>query len=177
MCIRDSSYLELNARANRLAHHLRRAGVAPDDRVAIYVQRGVGMVIGLMATLKAGAAYVPLDPAYPVDRLAYTLQDSAPTVLLTQSGMEHGWRELLEGATTTMRVLDVVADSAQWADEADTDLAYADTGVTQANLAYVPVSYTHLDVYKRQASPRSHPDCLRSRWPRRRGWVRASSAT
>ena len=131
------SYLELNARANRLAHHLRRAGVAPDDRVAIYVQRGVGMVIGLMATLKAGAAYVPLDPAYPVDRLAYTLQDSAPTVLLTQSGMEHDWRELLDGATTTMRVLDMVADSAQWADEADTDLACADTGVTQPNLAYV----------------------------------------
>ena len=77
------SYLELNARANRLAHHLRRAGVAPDDRVAIYVQRGVGMVIGLMATLKAGAAYVPLDPAYPVDRLAYTLQDSAPCLLYT----------------------------------------------------------------------------------------------
>ncbi|MFC5768233.1 condensation domain-containing protein, partial [Thauera sinica] len=69
-------YGELNARANRLAHHLARLGVGPEVRVALCVERGFHMVTGLLAVLKAGGAYVPLDPAYPGDRLAYMLADS-----------------------------------------------------------------------------------------------------
>ncbi|MBW8843397.1 MAG: AMP-binding protein, partial [Burkholderiales bacterium] len=64
------SYAELNARANQLAHHLRNLGVGPDTRVAICLPRSTEMVVALLATLKAGAAYVPLDPAYPAQRLA-----------------------------------------------------------------------------------------------------------
>ncbi|MFN9623087.1 MAG: condensation domain-containing protein, partial [Cyanobacteriota bacterium] len=64
------SYAELNARANRLAHHLMALGIRPDDRVAIGVERSLEMVVGLLAILKAGGAYVPLDPSYPEDRLA-----------------------------------------------------------------------------------------------------------
>ncbi|MDI2591032.1 amino acid adenylation domain-containing protein [Pseudomonas sp. 681] len=75
---------ELNERANQLAHHLREQGVGPDSRVAICVERGLDMVVGLLAILKAGGAYVPLDPAYPLDRLAYMLADSAPAVALVQ---------------------------------------------------------------------------------------------
>ena len=79
------SYAELESRANRLAHELLARGVRPDDRVAICVERGIAMVVGLLAILKAGGAYVPLDPAYPADRLAFMLADSAPVLLLTQS--------------------------------------------------------------------------------------------
>ncbi|MCY9850829.1 AMP-binding protein, partial [Pectobacterium jejuense] len=59
------SYETLNRRANQLAHHLLSLGVKPDDRVAICVERSLDMVIGLLGILKAGAAYVPLDPGYP----------------------------------------------------------------------------------------------------------------
>ena len=78
------TYAELNTQANQLAHHLLALGVQPDSRVAICVERGLDMVIGLYAILKAGAAYVPLDPAYPPERLAYMLEDSAPLVVLAQ---------------------------------------------------------------------------------------------
>ncbi|MGG5292459.1 AMP-binding protein, partial [Pseudomonas shirazensis] len=60
------SYRALNEQANRLAHHLIGMGVKPDDRVAICVERGLSMVVGLLAILKAGGAYVPVDPDYPV---------------------------------------------------------------------------------------------------------------
>ncbi|MBK3510992.1 non-ribosomal peptide synthetase [Pseudomonas sp. MF6747] len=78
------TYSALNERANRLAHHLLERGVQPDSRVGICVERGLDMVIGLFAILKAGGGYVPLDPAYPRERLAYMLQDSAPVVVLAQ---------------------------------------------------------------------------------------------
>src|SRR4051812_165599 len=58
------SYGELNARANRLAHLLRSLGVGPDARVAICLERGVALIVSILAVLKAGGAYVPLDPAY-----------------------------------------------------------------------------------------------------------------
>ncbi|MBW8894273.1 MAG: AMP-binding protein, partial [Burkholderiales bacterium] len=79
------SYAELNARANQLAHHLRSLGVGPDTRVAICLPRSTEMVVALLATLKAGAAYVPLDPAYPAQRLAFMLEDCHPTVLVSRS--------------------------------------------------------------------------------------------
>ena len=85
---RSLSYGELNRRANQLAHHLIDRGVVPDDRVAICVERSIEMVVGLLAILKAGAAYVPLDPAYPAERLAYMLEDAAPVALITQSALE-----------------------------------------------------------------------------------------
>ncbi|HWW71585.1 MAG TPA: condensation domain-containing protein, partial [Duganella sp.] len=78
------SYRELNERANQLAHHLRGLGVGPDARVAICAERGLEMVVALIATLKAGGAYVPLDPVHPDDRLAHMLQDSAAVAVLSQ---------------------------------------------------------------------------------------------
>ncbi|MDF0732854.1 amino acid adenylation domain-containing protein, partial [Pseudomonas entomophila] len=79
------TYAELNAQANRLAHHLIALGVKPDARVAICVERGVSMVVGLLAILKAGGAYVPVDPDYPVERIRHMLTDSAPLVVLAHS--------------------------------------------------------------------------------------------
>jgi amino acid adenylation domain-containing protein len=78
------SYAELNARANRLAHHLRRRGVGPEVRVGICLERSLEMVVSILAVLKAGGAYVPLDPAYPAERVAFTLSDAGVPVVLAQ---------------------------------------------------------------------------------------------
>ncbi|MCF5653299.1 amino acid adenylation domain-containing protein, partial [Pseudomonas syringae] len=82
------TYRELNEQANRLAHALRKQGVQPDSRVGICVERSAEMVVGLLAILKAGGGYVPLDPAYPVERIAYMLQDSAPAAVLVQTATQ-----------------------------------------------------------------------------------------
>ncbi|MDC9594349.1 non-ribosomal peptide synthetase, partial [Xenorhabdus sp. IM139775] len=96
------SYGELNRRANQLAHHLIALGVRPDDRVAICVERSLGMVVGLLAILKAGGAYVPLDPAYPAERLAYMLDDAAPVALLTQATLHDELRDKLDSTLPTV---------------------------------------------------------------------------
>lgn len=79
------TYRALNERANQLAHYLREQGVVAESRVAICVERSTDMIVGVLGILKAGAAYVPLDPAYPQERLGFMLEDSAAPVLLTQS--------------------------------------------------------------------------------------------
>jgi amino acid adenylation domain-containing protein len=78
------SYLELEQRANQLAHHLLSLGIEAEARVGVCVERSCELVVALLAILKAGAAYVPLDPSYPPDRLAYMLADSNTRVVLTQ---------------------------------------------------------------------------------------------
>ena len=78
----EVSYGELNARANRLAHRLRKLGVGPEVLAGLFVERSVEMVVGLLAILKAGGAYVPLDPEYPMERLAFMAEDAALDVLL-----------------------------------------------------------------------------------------------
>jgi amino acid adenylation domain-containing protein len=77
-------YDELNRRANRLAHRLRRLGVGPDARVGVVLERSLEMVVALLATLKAGGAYVPIDPSYPRERVQFLLEDADVPVLLTQ---------------------------------------------------------------------------------------------
>ena len=84
------TYAELNARANRLADHLRDRGVVPEVRVGVLMERGVEMVVSLLAVLKAGGAYVPLDPAYPAERLAFMLADSGAPLLLTRLPLPEG---------------------------------------------------------------------------------------
>ena len=78
------TYLELNTRANQLAHHLKSFGVGPEVLVGICLERSLEMVVAMMGILKAGGAYVPLDPEYPPERLAFILSDTQPPVLLTQ---------------------------------------------------------------------------------------------
>ncbi len=79
---RSLSYAQLNAQANRLAHHLTALGVGPEVRVGLALRRSVDLVVGLLAILKAGGAYVPLDPEYPHERLRYMIEDSGLAVLL-----------------------------------------------------------------------------------------------
>ena len=78
------TYRELNARANQLAHYLRKLGVGPDVLVAVCVERSVDLLVGLLGILKAGGAYLPLDPTYPQERLAFLLHDAQVPVLVTQ---------------------------------------------------------------------------------------------
>ncbi|WLH37957.1 amino acid adenylation domain-containing protein [Pseudomonas sp. FP2196] len=81
------TFAELNHKANALAHYLIGLGVKPDDRVAIVARRGLQTLAGLLAILKAGAAYVPVDPAHPAERLSFLLSDSAPVAVLTSSDL------------------------------------------------------------------------------------------
>jgi amino acid adenylation domain-containing protein len=81
------SYDELNQRANRLAHYLRARGVGPEVRVAIMMSRSIEMIVSLLAILKAGGVYVPLEPQYPQERLAFMLADTAAAILVTQESM------------------------------------------------------------------------------------------
>ncbi len=83
----ELTYAQLNARANQLARHLRQLGAGPEVLVGICVERSLEMVVGLLGILKAGAAYVPLDPDYPAERLAFMLEDSHASVLLTQQAL------------------------------------------------------------------------------------------
>ena len=81
---RQLTYAELNGRANRLAHYLASCGVRPGTLVGLFAERSIEMVVGMLGILKAGAAYVPLDTAYPKQRLALMLEDCRARVLLTQ---------------------------------------------------------------------------------------------
>ncbi|MFE2050995.1 amino acid adenylation domain-containing protein, partial [Streptomyces sp. NPDC059459] len=83
------TYGELNAHANRLARLLVDKGAGPEHRVAVMMDRSADLVITLLAVLKAGAVYVPIDPEYPADRISYVLADSRPTLLVTHQAHAH----------------------------------------------------------------------------------------
>jgi amino acid adenylation domain-containing protein len=132
---RELTYTELNRRANQLAHHLWRLGVKPEERVAICVEQGLEMIVGLLGVLKAGGVYVPLDPDYPEERLRYMLEDSDPALVLTQGHL----RGLLgvNGERAGRRVVDLGAGEGEWSGQAETNLERAGTGLRGEHLAYV----------------------------------------
>ncbi|MFK3815873.1 non-ribosomal peptide synthase/polyketide synthase [Pseudomonas sp. NPDC089407] len=123
----ELSYRQLDEQANRLAHHLITLGVKPDDRVAICVERGLNMVLGLLAILKAGAAYVPVDPGYPAERIRHMLADSAPLAVLV-----HGATREVVGATQ-LPVIDL--DQPCWQQQPISNPRIA--GLGAQHLAYV----------------------------------------
>ena len=79
----EVSYGELNARANRLARLLIGRGVGPESLVAVVMERSADLVVALLAVVKAGGAYLPVDPGYPADRISYLFTDAAPVLALT----------------------------------------------------------------------------------------------
>lgn len=99
---RELGYRELDRRANMVAHALRAQGVGPGMLVGLYVDRSLEMVIGLLGILKAGGAYVPLDPSYPADRLAYMVELSASSVIVTQPAL----RDTLPSPVPSVVVVD-----------------------------------------------------------------------
>ncbi|WP_447733392.1 non-ribosomal peptide synthase/polyketide synthase [Pseudomonas shirazensis] len=121
----ELSYRALNEQANQLAHHLIELGLKPDDRVAICVERGLSMVVGLLAILKAGGAYVPVDPDYPAERVRHMLSDSAPVAVLVHSATRH--------VPDSAQVIDL--DQPTWNGQPSSNPVV--TGLTPRHLAYV----------------------------------------
>jgi amino acid adenylation domain-containing protein len=110
---RGITYAELNARANRLAHRLRRLGVGRDVLVGVSLPRGFELVVSLLAVLKAGGAYVALDPGYPRARLEFMLADAAAPVLLTDRNLaEDLGKGPAEAGATVLLVEDLAAELA-----------------------------------------------------------------
>ena len=124
------TYEELNWRANQLAHHLKFLGVGPDNLVAISMERSLEMIIALLGTLKAGAAYIPLDSSFPPDRLQFMLEDSKAELLLTRSGEKDRLGELPKN----VRAICLDTDWRLISEESDDELPVT---VTPENLAYV----------------------------------------
>ncbi|RKH54315.1 non-ribosomal peptide synthetase, partial [Corallococcus llansteffanensis] len=123
------TYAELDARANQVAHALRRRGVGPEVRVALSVERSLDVVIGLLGILKAGGAWVPVDPLLPRERRAFMLEDSGAQVLLTQASLRDRFPE---PHRTSALCLDTEHDAlAQERTDAPA------RGVTSRHLAYV----------------------------------------
>jgi amino acid adenylation domain-containing protein len=122
------TYRALNARANQLARHLRCIGTRPGDIVGLAVERSFDMVVGVLGILKAGAAYLPLDPAFPEKRLDYMLADSGAQVLITH-------RDLARKFATAPTIVRLDAEAAAIASQSERDLEPSAGG--PARLAYV----------------------------------------
>jgi amino acid adenylation domain-containing protein len=122
------TYRELNRRANQLAHYLQREGVGPEVIVGICVERSLEMIIGLLGVLKAGGAYLPIDPAYPKERQSFMLGDSHTHLLLTQQ------RLLAELPPHQAQVICLDSDWSRISQESEATLS---SKVTADNLAYV----------------------------------------
>ncbi|MDJ0460314.1 non-ribosomal peptide synthetase [Streptomyces sp. H27-C3] len=133
------TYAQLDERSRLLAARLRGLGVGPGSLVAVYLERSPELVVALLATMRAGGAYIPLDPTYPRDRIAYILDDAAPQVVLSESALREQLRGLDSGGPATRRVL--LVDETGPEDTHDSGAARADerTGprATGADPAYV----------------------------------------
>src|SRR6185369_5973279 len=114
-------------------HYLRGVGVKAEERVAICAERGVEMVVGVLAVLKAGGGYVPLDPAYPEERLQFMVEDSAPAVLLTEEHL----RERFTGLKDELRIVELGAGIEAGGLEWERNLKTGETGMSARGLAYV----------------------------------------
>ncbi len=130
------TYQHLNERANQLARYLRSIGVKPDTLIGICIERSIGMVVGLLAILKADAAYLPLDTSYPAARLAFMLEDAQATVVLVSSLAETLSKEILLGSNLfdNVHVVEINAKSHEISQLETADLA---SEATAESLAYV----------------------------------------
>lgn len=132
--IRDAiSYRELNAKANQIAHYLVAEGVTPDTLVGLCVERSLEMIIGIWGILKAGAAYVPIDPDYPEKHIEHIIEDSGIEIMLTSAEL------LSELPFSDLQILPL--DDEMWdsflGDFDEENLDRSKLGLTQSNLAYV----------------------------------------
>jgi amino acid adenylation domain-containing protein/thioester reductase-like protein len=125
------TYTDLNKRSNQLARYLRENGVGPEQLVGICVERSLEMVVGLLGVLKAGGAYIPLNPADPQERLAYMLNDSAPKIVLTQDSLKNR----LPGTAPQVVALD--KDWIDIAQRPSDNLKPSSLGLNSRHLAYV----------------------------------------
>jgi amino acid adenylation domain-containing protein len=122
------TYAQLDARTNQLAHHLRGLGVRPETRVGVLMERGMDLVVSVLAILKAGGAYVPLDPAYPAERLRLMVADAAIPVVLTHAAFAPSLIDSGAAIVALDEAADVLASQ-------PTDAPIS--GATPENLAYI----------------------------------------
>jgi amino acid adenylation domain-containing protein len=122
------TYRELDHRANQLASYLRKAGVGPEIRVGICLERSTEIMVGLLGILKAGGAYVPLDPEYPKERLKFMIQDSELRCLITQESLNQDLRDYVD------KIINIDRD---WPVISQESCETASSSVSPENLAYV----------------------------------------
>ena len=122
------SYRELNQESNRLARYLAQRGIGPGSLVGVYLERSLEMMVTLMAVEKAGAAYVPIDPAYPAERIAFMLEDARPAVLVTEESLAGALRQ------AAGEVVCLGRDRGLWQGESAANLS---TAVSAEDLVYV----------------------------------------
>src|SRR6185369_10674425 len=125
----EISYRALNGRANQLAHYLQGLGIGPESLVALYLDRSIELVVAILAVLKAGAAYLPLDLSWPAERVAFMLQDAGASVLVTQA------RFLAHlPAAGSVKLICLDTEQARIAEQSAEN---PDSGIGPENLAYV----------------------------------------
>ncbi len=127
------TYRELNERANQLAHCLRNSGVENNTPIALCVDRSIEMLVGMLGILKAGAAYVPLDPSYPLDRLRYMLDHCRAPVLITQAHLQ----SIFSGGETREENVTTICLDENFSSIADYPLAAPEVPISSRDLAYV----------------------------------------
>ncbi|KUY93236.1 non-ribosomal peptide synthetase [Burkholderia territorii] len=149
-CVQRATYRELDLDTTRVAAALRRRGVQPDTPVALCVERSFDMVTALVGVLKAGAAYLPVDPDYPAERIAYLLRDARPAVVITQAHLREQVEVALgnDASAALLTVADLLADEAS-----DTAIDLA-TDIHDAQLAYL--IYTSGSTGKPKGAGNSH---------------------
>ncbi|MBG0832464.1 amino acid adenylation domain-containing protein [Planomonospora sp. ID67723] len=151
---RHLTYRELDERAGRVAHRLRGLGVGPETLVGVYAERSAELVVALLGVLKAGAAYLPLDPEYPADRLAFMISDAGAPVVLTQGRL----RATLPATDATVLDLD---DPGEWREGPGE--GREDPGAAPGNAAYV--IYTSGSTGRPKGVPNTHRGIVnRLRW-------------
>ncbi|MFB8791840.1 MAG: amino acid adenylation domain-containing protein [Potamolinea sp.] len=132
------TYQELNTRSNKLAHYLQKLGVGSEALVGICVERSIEMIVGLLGILKAGAAYVPLDPNYPTERLEFMLEDAQVSILLV--GAKHLYPKVVEQKqnffTNVSPLLEIICLDKDWETIAQESAENPTSEVTAKNLAY-----------------------------------------
>ncbi|MEM7035044.1 MAG: amino acid adenylation domain-containing protein [Chloroflexota bacterium] len=145
------TYQVLNDRADQLAAYLRHQGVEPNDLVGLCVERSLDMIVGIVGILKAGGAYVPLDPSYPQERLAFMLEDTQASVLLTQEKLQ----SILPETTATIVCLD-----SEWANISQTEKPATHPETTAGDYAYV--IYTSGSTGRPKGAPITHQNLVHS---------------
>ena len=115
------TYQELNARANALAHHLIGLGVGPESLVGIALERSMAMVVAILGVLKAGGAYLPLDPDYPQARLAYMLKDAAPALVLSNGALCQRLPQTIDALSLDMPKIQAALNQSQAHNPTDTE--------------------------------------------------------
>lgn len=128
------TFQELNRRANRMAHHLRALDVGPDTLVAVCLERSPELVVALLAALKAGAAYLPLDPSYPAERIAFMLEDAQPRALVTRESLTSFTSVASRPIPRSIQVVRLDTDADALARQSDAEPA---SDVRPERLAYV----------------------------------------